>query len=291
MTEAAERRVFSIGNEQRTQFEGIVVLWMMIQKEEIIEIIGDEDSEILDPVMQELYNQRLVEIKKEGLLKDRQFWIVSEKGHQHLEKFMRRYTDFLKMIDIYCAVNLGDPPSDDPDEGPFAFERWFDFESEDAFGAYLDQERFQDLRVAVAIFKSMDPVEIVLMAFLNEGRLYCEEGWQWKLMTDEIWEEIIEICNSNFHPEDLGYDGPDGWISGEDVISEVIEVGTKVMIELLEEEARQQPDDDDDDDDDDDEYAEVYEEYYDPIVYVDPIGYWSPWYDPYYCPVYDPWYW
>ena len=78
MTEAAERRVFSIGNEQRTQFEGIVVLWKMIQKEEILEIVGDEDSEILDPVMQELYNQRLGEIKKEGLLKDRQFWIVSE---------------------------------------------------------------------------------------------------------------------------------------------------------------------------------------------------------------------
>ena len=63
-----------------------------------------------------------------------------------------------------------------------------------------------------------------------------------------------------------------------------------LFLELLEEEARQPPESDDDDDDDD-EYAEVYEEYYDPIVYVDPIGYWSPWYDPYYCPVYDPWYW
>ena len=72
---------------------------------------------------------------------------IQDLARQQVVRFKDRYQDFLKNFDCYCAVDLG--------EGEFAFEEFWEYEDEDEWCSYLDQERWEDLRVAVAEFKKL----------------------------------------------------------------------------------------------------------------------------------------
>jgi len=184
-----------------------------------------------------------------------------------------KYFDYLKMYDIYCAVDL--------DKGEFAFssinndwtdEQWFNF---------LGNERFSDVRVAVAEFKGLNPVEIVFLSFLNENRFDCTAPkWEDNLTADGIWREIEEICNTAISADYLKEGG---------VIEDVITQGTAIALELIKSateainnEAESEAYDN----------GDMYEETTETTTtteYVDIVeepyygyDYWDPYYDPYY---------
>ncbi|MBC2607196.1 hypothetical protein [Pelagicoccus albus] len=216
MSEAAN---YSVSESQKQQFAGIYLLEYMINAPKVFQLMLEDGEEDLESILEWLLVRDLIEIK------DQERYAPTEKGRKALEKFMGRYSDFLTFFDVFCAVDLG--------EGSFAFADYYSFDGEDAWRNYLAQERWEDLRVAVANYKGIDPVEIVFMSFLNEGRFgRTETGWEFDLLLGSVWDEILQICNSALQVEQLGYDDDEGEVPGEAVIQDVIAQGLNLIEQL-----------------------------------------------------------
>ena len=261
---------YSVGEEQRKQFAGAYVLEKMINKGLAISIFLEENDQDLEPVMEFAMAKGYIEIE------NNEKYIATEKGREVLTRFMRRYHDYLRHYDIYCAIDLS--------EGTFAFADYFNFDHLESSGEggwrkHLSLDRWEDLRVAVAEFKKLDPIEIVFMSFLNEGRFgETGEGWQFDLLLGSVWDEIVKICNSALGVSDLGYEDDEGVVAGEAVLQDVITQGAELQLELRkkEEELYDSGDDEEEDEEEfetviieEEETYEVYESYYDPY-YVSP---------------------
>ena len=124
-----------------------------------------------------------------------------------------------------------------------------------------DNERFDDLRIAVALFKKIDPAEIVFMSFINENRFdTTAAGWQMDLLSDNDWKEIEAICATAIKPEEVG----------QDAMVDMVNQGSELMIKLMEEDAKQQQQDN------------QTVNYGDTIVEEETVQYYEPYYDPYY---------
>lgn len=195
-------------------------------------------------------------------------YIPTDIGRVELDKFYRKYHEYLKMFDLYCAVDL--------EAGEFAFSRIDDesFQDDDWF-SFLEQERFSDVRVAVSVFKGLNPNEIVFMSFLNEGRFDVEAPrWQYNLTNenDGIWNEIEDICDSAIDVDYLRENG---------VLEDIIKQGSLIAMDLIRkaEYARMEEQDEE----------KTYEETIVTTEYVEIVempcydyDYWDPYYDPYY---------
>lgn len=211
-----------IGEEQKKEFAGVYLLEYMINTPYSPPIFLDGNDQDLETILEWLMAQGYITIETDSK------YIPTEKGRNHLKKFMARYSEYLTVFDIFCAVDL--------EEGVFAFEEWPNFETDDEFHSYLEGEQWDDLRVAVAEYKEMNVIEIIFMSFINEHRFGRDEsGWQFDLLLGSVWDEIIEICKNSIHWDELGYEDEEGVVPAEDVIEDIIAQGTEIMLELLDE--------------------------------------------------------
>lgn len=214
---------FTINEEQKLRFAGIYLLEYMINTPHAIPIFLDGNDADLEPILEWLHARGFIRIQ------DNEKYVPTPDGRKLLQKFLARYSEYLTMFDIFSAVDL--------ETGEFAFERYFDFETDEEWRKYLEDDRWDDLRIAVADYKQMDPVEIVFMSFINEKRFGRDgSGWQFDLLLGSVWDEILEICNSAIQWQDLGYEDEQGEVPAEDVIQDIIEQGTNIMLDLLEKE-------------------------------------------------------
>ncbi len=206
-------------------------------------------------------------MKEKGVLtiKDDKY-IPTDKGREELVALYSKYYEFLKLYDIYCAVDL--------EKGEFAFSSIDQDFKDEQWNNFLSEERFSDVRVAVADYKGINPIEIVFLSFLNENAFDCGvEDWQDNLTSDGIWKEIEEICNTAITKEYLETNG---------VLEDVIRQGTGIAMDLIRkaEESNNEPEEIEDmvteTTEEVEEYVDVVEE---PIY---PYGYWDPYYDPFY---------
>lgn len=245
----------------------------------------DKDRFISLVLLNEIINQQVyppVKVTGEDVYLDHHFKVMLSKGllevndgayvptplgRTELEQFYAKYSEYLKLFDIFCAVDLTD--------GVFAFEEInnpaFD---DDRWTDYLSNDRFSDVRVAVAQFKGINPIEIVFMSFLTENRFEVgAERWQHNLTGNDVWNEIIDICNTAITKEYLDQDG---------VLENVVKQGAEIALELL-----KQAEEADNGDDDTlcwpEEVTEVTEEYVE-VVEMPTYGYdyYDSYYDPYY---------
>ncbi|MBN1482548.1 hypothetical protein EH223_10925 [candidate division KSB1 bacterium] len=214
---------YTLSEEQKKRFAGLYLLEYMINTPHAIPIFLDDNDKDLEPVLEWLMMKGYIQI-----LHDEKY-IPHPNGRKELEKFLARYSEYLTMFDIFCAVDL--------QAGEFAFSRYFDFATDAEFQDYLDDERWDDLRVAVADFKEMNPVEIVFMSFISEKRFgRNQSGWQFDLLLGSVWDEILHICNTALQWQQLGYEDEEGYISAEEVIADIIRQGMDIMLTLLAEE-------------------------------------------------------
>jgi hypothetical protein len=219
-------KTFSITEEEKKQFASAYLLEIMINTPRTFPLWLEGNDKDLEKVLEFMMTHDTVEIKNNR-------YAPSAKGRKVLTNFTQRYTDFLKIYDVFCAVDL--------DSGEFAFEAWFEIEDDTVWDNYLGEERWEDLRLAVADYKELNPVEIVFMSFLNEKRFGNRgEGWQFDLLLGSIWDEILEIANSALMTDDLGYEDDDGNpVSGEAVIEDVIAQGSDLVLSIHEQEAEE----------------------------------------------------
>ncbi len=204
-------------NEEKScQFASIYLLHQIDEGADI-PITLDENYQFIEPLLEELHCKKYIDI-------DGTSYRLNENGQQVLNRFYRRYEEYLRVYDIFSAVDLN--------TGEFAFAKYFDFESDDAWYAYLDDERWSDLRLAVARLKKLDAHEIVFMSFLNEERFGSDQnGWQFDLILGSIWNEIRDICRNAITVEELG---------SQEKLVEFTRQGSDLLIQLLEHEKKLQ---------------------------------------------------
>lgn len=211
---------YKIEEEEKKEFAGIYLLEYMINTPYSPPIFLEGNDQDLETILEWLMAKGFITIEANTK------YIPTEQGRQQLKKFMARYSEYLTMFDIFCAVDL--------EKGEFAFDAWKDFNSDEEFKKYLDDDRWDDLRVAVADYKGMNAVEIVFMSFINEHRFgRNESGWQFDLLLGSVWDEILDICENSIQWTELGYEDDQGEVSSEAVIEDIITQGTEIMLDLL----------------------------------------------------------
>lgn len=216
--------VYTINEEQKMNFAGVFVLEYMINKPSIFAVFLEGNDADLESILEWLL------VKEYVAIEDKEKYIPTEKGRNCLKLFLSRYTEFLNIFDIYCGVDL--------EVGEFAFEEYFDYQDHGSWSHYLAQEKFEDLRIAVASYKKIDPVEIVFMSFINEERFGKNDtGWQFDLLLGTIWDQILDICNTALAWQELGHTDDQGKVSANVVIEDIIGQGTELMLELHRKEA------------------------------------------------------
>ena len=202
-------------------------------------------------------------------LLDDNLYHITPKGLEKLDNLKLRYEEFLSHFDIYSAVDL--------EVGEFAFEKFFELD-DDEWEEFIDQDRFDDLRIAVAWFKKINPADFVFLNFLKEGYFdTSKDGWQFDLLSGLTWSQVEKVVDEATQLEDLGYKDDDGtWITGESVLEDILAQGGKLNAKLhIEEENFNQQDrphknDFSDDDNKETNFVTTYESYYDPF-YISPI--------------------
>ena len=217
--------------------------------------VADPDDRVLEPIFIELMAKGYVTTSGSN-------YIPTAKGREAYEIFNKRFQEYLRLFDIFSFVDLT--------AGEFAFARFFDFDTDEEWDNFTNDERFEDLRIAVAVYKKMDPAEIVFMSFINEKRIDTEAtGWQMDLVTDTLWQEIEDICTTALKPEQLGTP---------DVIEDIVRQGTDLMVSLMkEEQARQKEEEEELRKENPNGYQqETIVEEYETIEYYEP--YYNPWY-------------
>lgn len=287
-----ESRFLMPAKELRFSLTGLIILDKIIRKNRIFSAELEGDDIHIEEALDFLAAKNILDIDTEnGCYK------ITAKGKKVYETFLARYKEYLKVYDVFCAVDLA--------EGTFAFEKLLDYNDE-IFNNYVNSERFTDLRVTVLEFKNrikntVDPIEIVFISFLIEKRfrepkerseVLGTDSWQYRVVYGDVFTEIVNICNNSPHYEELGYEDEDGvFVSGESVIQDVIEQGIRLMAEIDRERCEMEKSSRKaksayTDLDDLKISEETYTTHYDPYYY-DPY-YYNSYYDPYYVsPIWD----
>ncbi len=248
-------RDITIDEDTKNRFAGVYLLDHIEQETAGIPVFLDDNDEDLEPVLAWLMARDCLHIQaepeeeKEKSLGERmQFWKkdeelppedqryrLTDKGRKVLEQFRHRYREVLGVFDVFCAVDL--------EAGAFAMADYFDYQSNPtAWQKYLHEDRWEDLRLAAADNYGINPVEVVFLHFLSEGRFgRTQYGWQFDLLLGSVWDEIREIAANALYAEDLGFETDGEVIDGRTVLQDVLTQGLNLLLELREQEAAFDP--------------------------------------------------
>jgi len=276
MAKLAELKVTQ---EKRDLFASLLLLDQMINQQRYF-TVGKFDNDILD---------LLINLEVKGYAKlNGTTYIPTDKGRDILSTFLHKYWQFVRVFDVYSAVDLR--------TGEFAFSQSLTIDSDEEWNELLHEDRFSDLRLTAANFKGVDPIESAFMVFLSEGKFDLEsKGWEFNLVSTLIWDEVEEMVKESMDIDDLTYTDADGDIvEGKSVIEEVVDQGSKLMVDLAKEEdeldRQEQEDEDEAQAELEEDGIEFEEEEIEVVTYVETIEeeYYEPdYYDPYY---HDPYY-
>lgn len=210
---------YQIDEERRMVYAGIYLLEHMQNDRKTFPLMLSENESDLEPILEWLLTFGYVEIKDDARYE------MAAKGREALQRFNERYREYLACYDVFCAVDLG--------TGEFAFAFAEEFNSREQWEAFLEEDRWEDLRIAVAEYLKADPVEIVFMSFINEQRFGRDTtGWQFDLLLGSVWDTILTICIRALRIEDLAFVDGGERVSGEAVIADVYQRGIALMEEL-----------------------------------------------------------
>ncbi len=241
----------AVTEDSKKTYKSIILLNELVNGDHKFQTVDNGDDSILESLFIELMSRGYVQTS--GM-----FYTITAKGTGVFSTFMQRYAEYLKVYDVFSLVDL--------EKGEFAFSRYYDFDTDAQWESYRNDKRFDDLRIAVALFKKLDPTEIVFMSFINENRFDTSaNGWQMDLVSDNTWKEIDKIIDAAIKPEEVGGDA----------MEDMIRQGTDLMMELLRTEQQRQEEDNANNNNNEDtstvyETVEYYEPYYDPW-YVSPV--------------------
>jgi hypothetical protein len=309
---------YSLTPEQQMTYAGVLVLEQMVNHGVRYPLVLEIDHASLGPIFDHLLNGGYVQISGKD-------YTPTAKGADVVKGFKQRENEYLAVFDLYCAVDLK--------AGEFAFARYFDDDQDGwieymgkerwveivqqarsglggatpewgdiqpiVWQAFLNEDRWDDMRVAVAEFKGMNPIDIVFMSLLSAGRFDSSSpDWAETLSTGDTWKEMLDVCNTNVHADEVGFDETDEsgktvTYSSEDVMKEIINQGSTLMFDLLKKQteadqsqsqalAAQAQDESMAAGDTVTETTTTTIVEETPSYYVNTVAYYDPWWDPFY---------
>lgn len=212
---------YSISTSSRMQYAGLYIL-LELSDSSCAEIVGsyENNAKILEPILAWLLKQDY--ICENG----KNDFIITSTGNHVLESFKKKYDKFVEQYDVYSAIDLG--------EGEFAYSHLPEFENDEEWLEFIDQDRWEDLRIAVAEFNGEDPIEMIFMSLIADGEFGRNDSGHWDedLLTGHIWNEIIEIANTAVPLSSLAYEDEGEIISSDQVIKDILEQGKNLLTEL-----------------------------------------------------------
>lgn len=271
-TPTMNKPTYKVTDNDKESFIGILLLNYLLNNNGNIPVLMADEFQVLEPVIIKMHSKGYLEMVGP------QFKATS-KGKEVLQNFGKRYSEYLKIYDVFCAVDLT--------EGKFAFAEFFDFDTDEAWKEYLNRDNWEDVRIAVAEFKKLNPIEIVFMSFINENRFdLSRTGWQMDIVAGFIWEEIEKICNSALCVDQINQ-------GDNTVMPDIIKQGAELSINLIkrEDELRKQEEEFQAKLEEENRANQAVEEEVveETTYYSYPVD--DYWYGPsYYSPYYDPFY-
>jgi len=227
MRERELRQAYVLKENQMETLTAVVILDSLTKNPQKYQLSYPPEMQRLDNILTWMYTSDLIRIDKQA--GNTPCYAFTEKGQTLLDNFRQKFKEFIEFFDVFCLFDISSLE--------FAFASYDALNVED-WHELKSQERFKDLRIAVAEFKNIDPIEIVFMNFLNSGRIDTEsELWELSLLDGSYWTEILEICNTAFHWYELGNNDVEARANTEFMINKGNEVVRQL---LLNEEARAQ---------------------------------------------------
>ncbi len=210
---------YQVPPEERLQYAGIYLIEYMVNTPAEFDVFLSENDSDLESILEWLLEKDLAEIFEEKSYR------ASKKGHALLTRYMKRYSEYLHAFDIFAHTDLG--------AGEFALQFWPEHRGNANWENLKQEERFEDLRIAIADYLELSPVEVVFMSYINEKRFgRTETGWQFDLLLGSVWDEITEICESAIQWHQLGYNDEQGEVPATEVIEDILWQGLSLVDEL-----------------------------------------------------------
>ncbi len=210
-----------VSQENRLQYAGIYLIEYMVNTPAEFAVFLDANDADLEPILEWLLTQGLVEIHNQEKYR------ATTKGRDLLKRYMKRYSTYLHTFDVFAHVDLG--------TGEFAFQSWSEYQGGPGWETLKLEDRWEDLRIAVADYLELDPVEIVFMSYINERRFgRNDSGWQFDLLLGSVWDEITEICDTAIQWQQLGYSDGQGKVKAEQAMEDIVWQGLEVVDQLTE---------------------------------------------------------
>ena len=178
----------------------------------------EQDESGLEPILKGMEQRGLIRIDEQNC------FTPTEQGRRVYEQLVGQLDSYVTHFDVYASVDL--------EEGAFA----------DPDTDLLEDNRWSDLRVAVAEHKGIDPHRVVFLALLSAEAFFENPEWRFDLAVGSLFDELETTVQDQISVEELGYEDDKGAVSGEDVIADIIERGSALAQERFRErqEAEQQ---------------------------------------------------
>ncbi len=214
-----------VSEQTRIQYAGLYLVDLVSQHgAKATELFAEAES-LLEPVLAWLVKSQYVQVNAEDQIE------LTSKGAVLAQEYQEKFAMFLHDYDVFCAVDL--------QSGEFAFQQAASFHNESDWEAFLEQERWEDLRVAVAEHEGKDPIEMLFMSFVANGAFGADEedGWTYDSLLGSIWAEITLIQQSAVSVKSLAYSDEQGAVSGATVITDIIAQGRELVAQIRRDDA------------------------------------------------------
>lgn len=245
---------FKLTDDLIYRFQSLIILHEMIDCKTKFDVNFSMGNEIFPKIMSIGF------IELSGIL-----FVPTAKGIKLFDQYNLAFTEFNKLFDIYNSVDVHDGIPE------FAFDKFFDFDTDEQWNNFLNDPKWWDLRIALCEFKSfhgkeINPYDIIFMMFLNEGKFQLKSDMDIiDLLSTKTWNIMIKIYNDPnlLHYQPISEDPSD--ISN-DLMNAIVSEGNRVMSKLIKiQQDRNLVDQDT-------EYVEtVYVEYYEDPYYISPV--------------------
>lgn len=212
---------YYIDVKEKEYFISCLLMELFVNHKKTFPLVLFGDNEYLDDYLLHMANQEWIKVNELE-------FEPTQKGIELLKNHKAKLIEFRSLYKLYSAVDTG--------EGIFGYSSYFDFDTDEEFYDYIKQDNFEDLRVALCEFKGMNPLEVIFLEMIDENRFDLEsDGWQFELTSGLIWDEMVEIANTNIRLENLAEEGINGTgaYTGEQVMEIIITEGTEVLKTLI----------------------------------------------------------
>ena len=174
----------------------------------------EQDESGLEPFLKHMEQRGVIHVDEQNC------FASTEQGDKVYEQLVEQLDSYVTHFDVYAYVDL--------EEGGFA----------DPETDLLEDNRWSDLRVAVAEHKGVDPYRVVFLAMLSAEVFFENPEWRFDLAVGSLFDELEATVQDQIAVEELGYEDDEGEVSGEDVIADIIEQGSVLAKERFQ--ARQE---------------------------------------------------